>query len=81
MAHSLVQTVLRVLTLVIIVDVLVSFLLPPNNRFREVLDRIVNPMLDPIRRIVPPISHFDFSPVILLIILQIIERILLKFLS
>jgi len=32
-------------------------------------------------RIVPPISHFDFSPVILLIILQIIERILLKFLS
>jgi len=80
MVYSLVQTVFRVLTLIIIVDVLVSFLLPPSNRFREVLDRIVNPMLDPIRRIVPPISNFDFSPVILVIILQIIERILLKIL-
>jgi len=58
MAYSLVQTVFRVLTLVIIVDVLVSFLLPPNNRFREVLDRIVNPMLDPIRRIVVGVTYF-----------------------
>lgn len=80
MAYSLIQLIFRLFTLIIIVDILVSFFLPPYNRFRQILDNIVNPLLDPIRRVVPPISNLDFSPVILLVAIQIIENIILRFL-
>jgi YggT family protein len=42
------------------------------------LDQIVQPFLNPIRRLVPIIAGFDFSPIILLIIVQILESVLLR---
>jgi uncharacterized protein YggT (Ycf19 family) len=44
---------------------------------REALDRIVDPFLNPIRRLVPMAGMFDFSPLILIIAVQLIARILI----
>ena len=75
----IIQMIFRLLSLVVIIDVLLSYFLPPYNEIRVALDKIVNPMLQPIRRIIPPIANIDFSPVILLILLQAVEFVLLRF--
>jgi YggT family protein len=75
-----IQIIFRVFSLIVIVDVLLSFLLPPFNPVKTFLDKIVEPFLNPIRKLIPSMGPFDFSPVILLIVLQLIEYLLLKIL-
>ena len=77
----LVQIVASIFSLLLIVDILLSYFLSPYNSVRMVFDRIVQPVLTPIRRIVPPIAMIDFSPVILLILIQLVESLLLGILS
>ncbi len=70
----------RGLTLIIFVDIIVSYFLSPYHPVRKALDSIVQPMLAPIRRIMPPTGMFDFSPFVLLIVIQLVERILINLL-
>ena len=78
---GVVDILFRLLTIVVVVDVIVSYFLSPFNNFRIVLDRIVSPLLNPIRRIIPPIQMIDFSPIILLVLLQVIEFIIVRLLT
>ena len=78
---NLVEFLFRLLTVVIVIDVIVSYFLPPYNNVRIFLDRIVSTLLNPIRRIVPPIQMIDFSPIILLVLLQVVEYIIVRLLS
>lgn len=80
MIIRIVQTIFEILSLVVLVDVILSYFMSPFHPIRVFLDRIVGPMLNPIRRVVPPLMNIDFSPVILLILLQIIESILVRIL-
>ncbi len=68
-----VQTLGTVLFLVVIVKVVLSYFLSPFHPVRSTLDRIVEPLLSPIRRIVPPMGMIDFSPLVLIILIQVIE--------
>jgi YggT family protein len=74
----LIQTIFQILTIIIIVDALVSFILPPYHAIRSFLDKIVNPMLNPIRRVVPAVAGMDFSPIILLLLFQLLEYLLVN---
>jgi YggT family protein len=65
----------------VIADSLLSFFLTPYHPIRVTLDRIVNPLLAPIRRIVPLVGGLDISPLILIILVEILARILVSFLS
>jgi YggT family protein len=78
---QIIKIAYQLIFLVIIADALVSYFLPPYHKIRMMLDRIVDPMLAPIRRIVPPIQSFDLSPFIFLIIVIIIERLLISILT
>jgi YggT family protein len=60
----------QILSLLIIVDSLLSFVLNPNHPIREALGRILQPLYSPIRRLIPPAGMFDFSPIILLLLIQ-----------
>jgi len=71
------QNLFRLLNLIILVDIVVSFFLSPYHPARNFLDKIVNPLLSPIRRIMPQTGMFDFSPLILIILLQVIEYLVL----
>jgi YggT family protein len=77
---SAIQLIVNGLTLVVFVDVLLSFVLNPFHPLRRALDSFVDPMLAPIRRVVPPAGGLDFSPAILLIVLQILGRVLVTLL-
>jgi YggT family protein len=64
-----------ILTWVVIAHVLMSYFLSPYHPAREVVDRLVEPMLRPIRRYVPPIGGLDFSSFFLIILLQLLSAL------
>ncbi len=47
----------------------------------KVLFQITEPILGPIRRIVPTIGMFDISPIVAIIVLQVIGDVLVRVLS
>jgi len=67
-----------ILTLVVLIDVVLSFFMSPFAPLRRTLDSLVDPMLAPIRRVIPPVGMFDFSPLVLIILIQIVEEILVR---
>ena len=52
-----------------------SWFVPPDFPLRRWIDGFINQLLDPIRRIVPNIGMFDISPIILMLILQLLQRV------
>ncbi len=68
------------IVLVVIAKVILSYFMDPYHPIRRTLDNLVEPMLAPIRRVVPLIGMFDFSPLILLILVQILSSVLIRFL-
>jgi YggT family protein len=47
----------------------------------QILHRVTEPVLQPLRRVIPPIGGaVDISPVIALILLEILRRVLISFL-
>ena len=78
---NIIQTLGSILLLVVLASVLLSYFLPPYNNIRLFLDRIVNPLLMPIRRVVPTLGMIDFSPIVLIIMIQVVEWVLISVLS
>ena len=76
-----INVISQVFVWVVVASALLSFFLPPYHPVREALDRIVDPFLNPIRRLVPNAGMFDFSPLILIIAVQLIARILIVILN
>jgi YggT family protein len=68
-----------ILTWSILIRILISWIrIDPYHPIVRILDQITEPILAPARRIIPPIGGLDFSPVIVIILLNILERILLQ---
>jgi len=76
---------LNVLFWIIIAQVILSWLLAFNvlntgsNGVRTVavaLDRITAPLYRPIRRILPDFGGLDFSPLVILLLIEVIEKLL-----
>lgn len=72
----IVVTIGEVLSIIIIIDALLSFVMPPSHPVREALGRILQPLYAPIRRFLPQTGMFDFSPIILLILIQVIVSLI-----
>jgi YggT family protein len=73
---SIIHFIVTALTLLVIADVVLSYFMSPYHPIREIIDRLVAPMLDPIRRIMPQTGMVDFSPLVLIILLQLVEYVL-----
>jgi YggT family protein len=76
----LIRSIQQILVLLIIVSVILSYFMDPYHPIRRGLDRIVEPMLMPIRRVVPLIGMFDLSPLVLIILIQVIGNLLIRLL-
>jgi YggT family protein len=77
---DLIRLLSRALTLIIFADIIVSYILSPYHPIRKALDAIVQPMLTPIRRLMPPSGMLDFSPLVLMFVIWLVERILISLL-
>ena len=75
-----VDWLLEIYSWVIIAAALITWVSPdPRNPIVLFLRQVTEPVLAPVRRLLPPwkTGGLDFSPVIVLIAIQFIERVLL----
>ena len=72
----LINLTVQIVTLLVIAHVLMSYFLSPYHPARQFVDRLVEPMLAPIRRIVPPAGMFDLSPIVLILLIELLGIIL-----
>lgn len=77
---QIIQFISQALSLVVIIDIFLSYFMDPFNPVRRTLDSIVQPMLNPIRRFVPMVGMLDLSPIVLLILIQFVSYILIQIL-
>ncbi len=77
---DLINLISQLLILLIFIYALISRFVSPYHPIREAIGRIVDPLLDPIRRVIPTAGGFDFSPLILMVLIEIIARILINIL-
>jgi len=73
-----IDIVVNLIFWLILINWILQFFLSPYHPVRELLNRLVNPMLDPIRRVLPPTGMLDFSPLVLLILVQLLGRLLIS---
>ena len=88
MVHELIgigHLLLSVITWIILIQVILSWLFAFNiintssqgvRTFAVAIDRITAPLYRPIRRILPDFGGIDFSPLVILILIQVIKRLL-----
>lgn len=77
---QLVNLVAELLALLVIVQTILSWVVSPYHPVRQILDRFVDPLLAPIRRVLPPLGMFDFSPIVFIIVVQAVASILTRLL-
>jgi YggT family protein len=57
------------------------FNMDPNSPIIQILTSITDPIVEPIRRIMPRVGMFDLSPMIAIIVVQIVASALAQFLD
>ncbi|KAB8140482.1 YggT family protein [Chloroflexia bacterium SDU3-3] len=77
---TFIQLLLEVLSLAIFGRMLLSWVDPMGNmKISQILREITEPILAPIRSILPPVSMFDFSPMIAMMLLVAISQLVVAF--
>jgi len=80
--YDLIDVLFNLLSLAIVARALLSwFNINPYHPLVVFLNRVTEPILAPIRRIVPPIGMIDISPLVALILLQVIRQVLLALIA
>jgi YggT family protein len=75
-----IDAIARLLIFLVIASAVLSFFVPPYHPLRRSIDQIVEPMLRPIRRVVPLVGMLDFSPLVLILLIQVFSVALINFL-
>ncbi len=77
---QLINVLEQLFVIVLLVHIVLSYVMSPFHQVRQQLNRIVEPLLAPIRRLLPSMGMFDFSPLVLLILVQIISSLIVSIL-
>ncbi len=74
----LVASLIDAYSVIVFVAAILSWLhLPPSVQVVRIARMLTEPALAPIRRLVPPKGRIDFSPLILLVLLQVLGLVAL----
>ena len=66
----------QAITLLMLAYAILSWVAKPWNQIRRFVDRISEPLLAPIRRVIPLVGMVDISPLVLILLVQLIARVL-----
>jgi YggT family protein len=77
---TIIQVFRQIVYLLVLLKVVISYFMDPFHPFRQSVDRLIDPLLRPIQQIVPTFGRFDFSPLILIIVVEVVTSILLSIL-
>jgi YggT family protein len=87
-AAYIIETFFQIITFAIFFRIILSwFIMSPSGMsgfmasVYQLLFQVTEPILGPIRRIVPTIGMFDISPIVAIILLQIIARVIVAAVS
>ena len=80
----IIDLIITLLTIAIFARVILSFIIPMAGArphpllisVNQMVNQITEPILGPIRRILPTFGMFDFSPMVALVILWLIRSVL-----
>lgn len=77
---QIIRALANLFILALIINSVLSFFISPFHPVRVALERFFQPILAPIRRVVPPLGMFDLSPLVLIILIEIVTYLLTSFL-
>ena len=78
---DLISLASKVYSLVIIGRVILSWVNPdPSNAIAVFIVRVTEPVLGPVRRVIPALGGLDFSPILVLIGIQVLESVVVRLL-
>ena len=73
----LLTSLIDLYSLIVLAAVIMSWLPGArHNALGRIVYRLTEPVLAPIRRALPPIAGLDWSPLVLLLMLQLLKRLL-----
>ena len=76
---QIIGVILTILTWIIIIRALISWVNPdPYNQIVQFLYRVTEPILMPIRRILPAMGGFDLSPIVALVGIMFIRSFVVQ---
>ena len=79
---TFIKILVNVLWFALLARVVLSWInLSPTNPLVVIINQITEPILAPIRRVLPKMGRIDLSPMVALIIIIVIQRLLLRILS
>ncbi len=71
------RQIIDLYSLIVFVSVVMSWMqLPPSNPIAQLVHALTEPVLGPLRRVLPSMGGLDFSPMVLLIGLQMLRGLL-----
>ena len=73
---KIIDILTRLFILLMFVHVILTYFMSPFHPVRYRIDRFVEPLLSPIRRVIPTVGMFDFSPLVLILLAQVFALIL-----
>jgi YggT family protein len=79
---GLIRLLFELYAVILFVRVLLSWVqVDPNNQLVKIIYQLTEPLLAPIRRLLPQGGGMDFSPLVAFIVILVAEQIVLMFLS
>lgn len=64
---------LGIYSLLIIFRIILSWIVDYSNKVLKFLIRLTDPILEPFRKLIPPLGMFDLSPIVVLILLNFLQ--------
>ena len=77
---TIINIVAQLLVLLVFISVILSYFMDPYHPIRRGVDNIVEPMLSPIRRVLPTVGMLDFSPLVLILLIQLLKNLIISLL-
>ncbi len=80
MIFFLLARVLQIYTFVLLIRILITWIpnLDPYHPIVQLLFQVTEPVLEPARKLIPPIGMIDISPIVVFIVLGILQDLLMQ---
>jgi len=76
----LLARVLQIYTFVLLIRILITWIpnLDPYHPIVQLLFQVTEPVLEPARKLIPPIGMIDISPIVVFLVLGILHDLLMQ---
>lgn len=81
MVVIIIEVIRQTIFILVLLKVILSYFMDPFHPFRQSIDRLIDPLLKPIRQVVPTVGRFDFSPLVLILLVELIASLLINLLA